>query len=243
MSVFQPSSWRQRRASAAMFCKKSAHSSNRSSRTGPVSEVPSGRTHSGAPSTRISRFSSRSPAVPTMCLTLPHQYGLSCAICTSDHRTNDLIQEKPSLAAAGAVVIDVHISSWLLICTGLLALFLGLSKRRHELVILEEEVSQHRTALTGYNPRVLDQMISVVTASTVMAYALYTVSPETVAKFDTRLLGLTIPFVLYGIFRYLYLVHIKGEGGSPERSLLHDRPLLADIFLWVIAAGLILYLK
>ena len=146
-------------------------------------------------------------------------------------------------AAAGAVAIDVHISSWLLICTGLLALFLGLSKRRHELLVLEKDVSQHRVALSGYNPRVLDQMISVVTASTVMAYALYTVSAETVAKFGTRLLGLTIPFVLYGIFRYLYLVHIKGEGGSPERSLLHDKPLLVDIFLWVIAAGLILYLK
>ena len=146
-------------------------------------------------------------------------------------------------AAAGAVAIDVHISSWLLICTGLLALFLGLSKRRHELVILEKEVSQHRVALSGYSPRVLDQMISVVTASTVMAYALYTVSAETVAKFGTRLLGLTIPFVLYGIFRYLYLVYIKGEGGSPERSLLHDRPLLIDIFLWVVTAGLILYLK
>jgi 4-hydroxybenzoate polyprenyltransferase len=144
-------------------------------------------------------------------------------------------------AAAGALAIDVEISSWLLICTGLLALFLGLSKRRHELVVLEEAAPQHRFALTGYNPRVLDQMISVVTASTVMAYALYTVSAETVAKFGTRLLGLTIPFVLFGIFRYLYLVHIKGEGGSPERSLLNDRPLLVDILLWIVASGVILY--
>jgi len=144
-------------------------------------------------------------------------------------------------AASGALAIDVEISSWLLICTGLLALFLGFSKRRHELVILEE-ASQHRASLLGYSPRVLDQMIAVVTASTVMAYALYTVSAETVAKFGTRLLGLTIPFVLYGIFRYLYLVHIKGEGGSPERSLLQDKPLLIDITLWVMASGLILYL-
>lgn len=144
-------------------------------------------------------------------------------------------------AAAGALAINVEISSWLLICTGLLALFLGLSKRRHELVILEQAAHQHRIALSGYNPRVLDQMISVVTASTVMAYALYTVSAETVTKFGTRLLGLTIPFVLFGIFRYLYLVHIKGEGGSPERSLLNDRPLLADILLWVVVSGLILY--
>jgi 4-hydroxybenzoate polyprenyltransferase len=144
-------------------------------------------------------------------------------------------------AAAGALAINVEISSWLLICTGLLALFLGFSKRRHELVILEGAASQHRFALTGYNPQVLDQMISVVTASTVMAYALYTVSAETVAKFGTRLLGLTIPFVLFGVFRYLYLVHIKGEGGSPERSLLNDRPLLIDILLWVIASGVILY--
>lgn len=146
-------------------------------------------------------------------------------------------------AAAGAAAINVEISSWLLICTGLLALFLGFSKRRHEVVLLEEDVSQHRAALARYSPRVLDQMISVVTASTVMAYALYTVSAETVSKFGTRLLGLTIPFVLYGIFRYLYLVYIEGEGGAPERSLLRDRPLLIDIFLWIVASGLILYLK
>ncbi|MFQ5905455.1 MAG: decaprenyl-phosphate phosphoribosyltransferase [bacterium] len=145
-------------------------------------------------------------------------------------------------AAAGALAIDVEISSWLLICTGLLALFLGFSKRRHELVVLEQQASEHRSVLSGYSPRVLDQMIAVVTASTVMAYALYTVSAETVAKFGTRLLGLTIPFVLYGIFRYLYLVHIKGEGGSPERSLLQDKPFLIDIILWVTVSGLILYL-
>ncbi len=146
-------------------------------------------------------------------------------------------------AAAGALAIDVQISSWLLICTGLLALFLGLSKRRHELLVLEDAAPGHRIALLGYNHLVLDQMISVVTASTVMAYALYTVSAETVVKFGTRLLGLTIPFVLYGIFRYLYLVHIKGEGGSPERSLLNDKPLLVDILLWIVASGLILYLS
>jgi 4-hydroxybenzoate polyprenyltransferase len=146
-------------------------------------------------------------------------------------------------AAAGALAIDVQISSWLLICTGLLALFLGLSKRRHELLVLEDAAAEHRVALLGYNHLVLDQMISVVTASTVMAYALYTVSAETVLKFGTRLLGLTIPFVLYGIFRYLYLVHIKGEGGSPERSLLNDKPLLVDILIWIVVSGVILYLR
>ncbi len=146
-------------------------------------------------------------------------------------------------AVAGAVVIEVEISTWLLVCTVLLALFLALSKRRHELVLLEGSVADsHRKTLSEYSPHLLDQMISVVTASTVMAYALYTMASDTISKFQTRGLGLTIPFVLYGIFRYLYLIHRREEGGAPEHTLLADLPLLVDIGLWVVAVGLIIYL-
>ena len=142
---------------------------------------------------------------------------------------------------AGAVVINVEISSWLIICTILLALFLGLSKRRHELMLLEESAQEHRKVLGEYSPYLLDQMISVVTASTVVAYALYTMSMETIGKFGTKNLVFTVPFVLYGIFRYLYLIHRTGAGGSPEHILVTDKPLLIDIFLWVTAAVVIIY--
>jgi len=142
---------------------------------------------------------------------------------------------------AGAVAIQVQISPWLLICTTLLALFLALSKRRHEILLLDEKAVNHRPILKEYSPYLLDQMISVVTASTVIAYCLYTISGETIEKFGTNKLILTIPFVLYGIFRYLYLIHQKAEGGTPETLILKDRPLLFDIFLWIISAALIIY--
>ncbi len=142
---------------------------------------------------------------------------------------------------AGGVVIGVEISPWLLICTILLSLFLALNKRRHELVTLEASAVSHRRVLEHYSPYLLDQMISVVTASTVVAYALYTMSEQTIEKFGTSNLVLTLPFVLYGIFRYLYLVHQKKEGGSPELTLLTDLPLLADIFLWALVSVIIVY--
>jgi 4-hydroxybenzoate polyprenyltransferase len=144
-------------------------------------------------------------------------------------------------AAAGAVVIDVPISNWLLVVTILGALFLALSKRRHELVLLGDEATSHRASLQEYSPYLLDQMISVVTASTLVAYAFYTISAETVEKFHTTHLGLTLPFLLYGIFRYLYLVHQKEGGGSPAEMLLNDRPLLACVALWALAVALIIY--
>ena len=126
---------------------------------------------------------------------------------------------------AGGLVIDVPISSWLLICTTLLALLLAMGKRRHELVLLEDKATNHRAILREYSAYLLDQMISVVTASTLIAYCLYTISAETVAKFGTEHLIWTAAFVLYGIFRYLYLIHQKGKGGSPEEMILQDRPL------------------
>jgi 4-hydroxybenzoate polyprenyltransferase len=144
---------------------------------------------------------------------------------------------------AGGLAIEVSLSSWLLICTILLALFLALSKRRHELVLLEDDASEHRPILEEYSPYLLDQMIAVVTASTVIAYCLYTISEETVTKFGTTNLIFTVPFVLYGIFRYLYLIHQKIEGGSPEALIIKDKPLLVDIFLWIATAVIILYLS
>ena len=144
-------------------------------------------------------------------------------------------------AAAGAVVIDVAISHWLLILTILLALFLALSKRRHELVLLADDATSHRRILQEYSPYLLDQMISVVTASTLLAYAFYTVSPETIQKFGSDRLVWTLPFPLYGIFRYLYLVHQKEGGGSPAEMLVTDRPLLVCVALWVIVLSVIIY--
>ena len=144
---------------------------------------------------------------------------------------------------AGGLVIDVPISSWLLICTTLLALLMAMGKRRHELILLEDRAVNHRAILKEYSAYLLDQMIAVVTASTLIAYCLYTISAETVAKFGTEHLIWTAAFVLYGIFRYLYLVHQKGKGGSPEEMILQDRPLLFNIVLWIAAVVLIIYMK
>jgi 4-hydroxybenzoate polyprenyltransferase len=144
-------------------------------------------------------------------------------------------------AVAGAVAVEAEISGWLLICTILIALFLALGKRRHEYRSLTHDASAHRPILAEYSESFLDQMISVVTASTVTAYALYTMSPETVAKFHTRLLPLTLPFVLYGIFRYLYLLYRRDLGGNPSDLLVTDRALLFDALLWMLATLAIIY--
>jgi 4-hydroxybenzoate polyprenyltransferase len=144
-------------------------------------------------------------------------------------------------AVAGAFAVNVEISHWLLVCTILLALFISLAKRRHELVLLADGAAGHRPILGEYSPYLLDQMISVVTASTLVAYVFYTISPETEQKFGTAWLGLTIPFPLYGIFRYLYLVHQREGGGSPADMLVTDRPLLVCVTLWALAVAVIIY--
>lgn len=145
-------------------------------------------------------------------------------------------------AVAGAEALQVEISPWLLICTLLLALFLALSKRRGEIVLLEETAAEHRSTLGRYSVNVLDQMIAVVTASTLMSYSLYTISDRTVQELGSTRLMYTIPFVIYGIFRYLYLVHQHGEGGHPDRTLLTDVPLLVNVALYALTAGIIIYL-
>lgn len=142
-------------------------------------------------------------------------------------------------AVAGALVIQVDVSPWLLVCTMLGALFIGLAKRRHELVLLAEGAASHRQILEEYSSELVQEMISVVTSSVVIAYSLYTITYDKLPK--NHLMALTIPFVLYGIFRYLYLVYKKDEGGSPEELLFKDIPLLACVVLWGFASIGILY--
>ncbi|GAB4338463.1 MAG: decaprenyl-phosphate phosphoribosyltransferase [Candidatus Abyssubacteria bacterium] len=146
-------------------------------------------------------------------------------------------------ALAGGIVINRPISDWFLVCTLFLSLFLALAKRRNELLLLEEDAHKHRKALAEYSPYFLDQMIAVVTTSTVISYAMFTVSSESLEyqRFQTHKLIYTVPFVLYGIFRYLYLAYHKEQGGSPTKILLTDRALMLDIILWFAACSLILY--
>ncbi len=145
-------------------------------------------------------------------------------------------------AVAGGVVIDVAISAWLILCTILLALFLGFTKRRQELAQLDTDAPSTRAALRDYSVAFLDQMIAIVTSATVVAYALYALSPDTHAKLGTPYLSLTIPFVLYGIFRYLYLVHQRRMGESPTGAFYADKPLFINVVLWAATAVAVLYL-
>jgi 4-hydroxybenzoate polyprenyltransferase len=146
-------------------------------------------------------------------------------------------------AVAGTVLVHVTISSWLFVCTILGALFIALAKRRHELLFLAGGGEAHRGVLGKYSEALLDQMMAVATSSTLIAYCLYTIAPETVAKFGTHNLMLTVPFVLYGVYRYLYLVYRKEMGGAPEKVLLTDVPLIIDVLLWMASVVAVLYLK
>jgi len=141
-------------------------------------------------------------------------------------------------AAGGAVAIDVPVSPWLYVVTALGALFLGINKRRAELELLQDGAGNHRKILDEYSTDLLDQMASTVTAATLMAYGLYTFTAEGLPENHSMML--TIPFVLYGIFRYLYLVHNRKEGGSPEDVLLRDVPIMLTVIGWVVTAGVVL---
>jgi 4-hydroxybenzoate polyprenyltransferase len=142
---------------------------------------------------------------------------------------------------AGVVVLEQvqRFSPWLYVCTALLALFLALGKRRHELLLLGQGAGNHRAILEEYSLDLIDRLLGLVTSSVLVAYSLYTFLAEGLP--DNHTMMLTIPFVLYGLFRYLYLIHIRQEGGAPEEILLRDRPLQLTLFLWVGLAGLILY--
>ncbi|MBW1695840.1 MAG: decaprenyl-phosphate phosphoribosyltransferase [Deltaproteobacteria bacterium] len=143
---------------------------------------------------------------------------------------------------AGGAAIQVKISHWLIICSILLSLFLALAKRRHELMILGDEgAGRHRKVLLEYQLPLLDQMIAVITASTLLSYMLYCVSADTIKKFQTDQLIYTFPFVLYGIFRYLYLIHVRKQGGAPEKIIASDWLLLLSVILWGSSSILIIY--
>jgi 4-hydroxybenzoate polyprenyltransferase len=146
-------------------------------------------------------------------------------------------------AAAGALAIGVEISTWLYMVTSLGALFLALNKRKHEVLLLAENASSHRPVLGQYSAALIDEMLAVVTASTVMAYSLYTFTAENLPPRlrENHLMMLTIPFVLYGIFRYLFLVYQRNEGSSPEEALFRDKPLLICVVLWALTAAGLLY--
>jgi 4-hydroxybenzoate polyprenyltransferase len=141
----------------------------------------------------------------------------------------------------GGLAIGVEVSSWLLLCTIFLALFLAFSKRRHEIVLLAEAAPGQRRVLDHYSPAFLDQMINVVTASTVVSYALYAVSPETAERFHSRWLVYTVPLVLFGIFRYLYLIYQKTDEKNPTEAILTDAPFLVNLALWALAVVWIVY--
>lgn len=144
-------------------------------------------------------------------------------------------------AAAGAVVVGVAISHWLLVLTLLLALFLALGKRRAELITLADGATGHRRILAEYSPALLDQLITIVAGATLLAYAFYTISPDTVAKFGTDGLLFTLPFPLYGIFRYLYLIHRHEGGANPSATLVSDGPIFACVALWAVAVAVVIY--
>ena len=141
-------------------------------------------------------------------------------------------------AVGGAIIVDVSISPWLLVCTMLLALLIGFGKRRHELVVLDN-ASGHRRNLSVYNQAMLDQSVAVTAAGTLIAYAVYTFESES-AQYHHRMM-LTIPFVAYGVFRYLFLLYLGRQGGAPEAMLLTDRPLVATVAAWAIVSALLFY--
>ncbi|OQX84016.1 MAG: decaprenyl-phosphate phosphoribosyltransferase [Candidatus Omnitrophica bacterium 4484_49] len=142
----------------------------------------------------------------------------------------------------GAVAIKVEISSWLVICTILLSLFLALSKRRAELILMADNAEEYKKVLKRYNIEVVDEWINIITSALLLSYLLYTLSPETVAKFHTRGLIFTSPFVLYGVLRYIYLIHNQGSEDSIENLVLKDKPLLLTLALWILSVVLVLYL-
>lgn len=144
-------------------------------------------------------------------------------------------------AVAGSLAISVVISPWLILCSLLIALFLGFAKRRQEIVLMGAKATEHRSILGEYSVPLLDQLIGIVTAATIVCYAIYTLTPEVTERLGSKYMILTLPFVLYGIFRYLYLVHMHEKGGSPTRDLLSDTPLLLSIFMWTVTSVALIY--
>jgi 4-hydroxybenzoate polyprenyltransferase len=144
-------------------------------------------------------------------------------------------------AFAGGVAIHVEVSPWLVFITFVLALFLVLARRRHELIALGDDAIAHRSALSSYSVRLVDQMISIVAGAALVSYMIYTASAEVEAKLGTQHLYLTVPFVAFGILRYLYLIDERNEGGDPARALLGDAPMILAVVLWLLTDIVLLY--
>ena len=144
-------------------------------------------------------------------------------------------------AFAGGIAIDAEVSPWLAFITFVLALLLVLGRRRHELIAMGDGAAAHRGALSHYSVRLIDQMVAIVAGATLVSYMIYTASAEVEAKLGTRHLYLTVPFVAFGILRYLYLIDERNEGGDPARLLTRDKPLLLAVVLWILADVVLLY--
>lgn len=145
-------------------------------------------------------------------------------------------------AISGAVIISVDVSEWLVLCTSMVALLVGFGKRRHELVLLEASAENHRRSLSDYSVGFLDSIMNICAGAAVLTYALYTRADQTVERVGSRAMLLTIPFVVYGVFRYLFLIHRREAGGDPVQILFRDRPTLLNLLLWILTAGLVIYL-
>lgn len=151
--------------------------------------------------------------------------------------------------AVGGVAIvenflsEIYLSYWLILCAFLLSLFLALAKRRREIALLGDAAAAHRASLANYNLQMIDQVLSALTAATLVSYSLYTISDDTLAHYGTRDLFWTIPFVAYGLFRYLYLIYGRNEGGDPAGLLLRDKPTLMNVMLWVLVTAVIVYFR
>ena len=144
-------------------------------------------------------------------------------------------------AVSGAVLIGVAPSEWLVLCTSMVALLIGFGKRRHEMVLLEKSAENHRASLRDYSVEFLNSIMNICAGAAVLTYALYTRADETVARVGSRGMMLTIPFVVYGIFRYLFLIHKRRVGGDPVQILFGDRPTLVNLVLWILTVGLVIY--
>ena len=145
-------------------------------------------------------------------------------------------------AISGAVLISVTPSEWLVLCTSMVALLIGFGKRRHEIVLLEENAASHRRSLSDYSIEFLNSIMNICAGAALVTYALYTRADETVARVGSNGMLVTIPFVVYGVFRYLFLIYNRKAGGDPVQILLHDRPTLVNLLLWILTVGLVIYL-
>lgn len=144
-------------------------------------------------------------------------------------------------AISGAVLIEVEVSEWLILCTSMVALLVGFGKRRHELALLQGSAGNHRASLNDYSIEFLDSIMAICSGAALITYALYTRADETVARVGSHWMLITIPFVVYGIFRYLFLIHRRGEGGDPVQILFRDRATLLNLTLWILTVAAVIY--